>query len=153
LHIHGQCHCGNIAFELDWPDAAPAIPARACDCTFCTKHGGVWTSHPQARLSVRMDDASRVSAYEFGTRTARFHVCARCGVVPIVTSELDGKTYAVVNVNALTDLDPALLQRAAASFEGEDVGSRLARRTRNWIADVRWGQVLPFASVEAKGKT
>ena len=26
---------------------------------------------------------------------------------------------------------------AAANFEGEDVESRLARRTRNWIADVR----------------
>ena len=28
------------------------------------------------------------------------------------------------------------MQRASANFEGEDIASRLARRRRNWIADV-----------------
>ena len=32
---------------------------------------------------------------------------------------------------------PGRLRRTAADFEGEDIESRLARRTRNWIADVR----------------
>jgi len=44
--------------------------------------------------------------------------------------------YAVVNVNALEDIDPSWLNRSAANFDGEDVDARLARRTRNWIADV-----------------
>jgi len=43
----------------------------------------------------------------------------------------------VVNVNVLENADPAWLRRAAANFEGEDLETRLARRTRNWIADVR----------------
>jgi len=30
-----------------------------------------------------------------------------------------------------------MLRRSPASFEGEDEGVRLARRQRNWIADVR----------------
>jgi hypothetical protein len=34
------------------------------------------------------------------------------------------------------DVDPALLDRASVSFEGEDTGDRLARRRRNWIPDV-----------------
>jgi hypothetical protein len=37
----------------------------------------------------------------------------------------------------LGNVEPSWLRRAAASFEGEDVESRLARRVRNWIADVR----------------
>ena len=135
--LHGKCHCGNIAFELDWAGDPAAIPARACGCSFCVKHGGVWTSHPKARLAVAIGDASLVSKYSFGTRTAVFHVCSRCGAVPLVTSEIANHLYAVVNVNALDDVDPASLQRTAASFDGEDVESRLARRTRNWIADVR----------------
>jgi hypothetical protein len=135
--LHGKCHCGNIAFELEWEGAPTEIPARACGCSFCVKHGGVWTSNPKSRLAVAVRDASRVSKYAFGTRTATFHVCSRCGAVPLVTSEIANHVYAVVNVNALEDVDPASLCRDVANFDGEDVESRLARRTRNWIADVR----------------
>jgi hypothetical protein len=134
--IHGRCHCGNVAFDLAWAGDVGKIPARACGCTFCTKHGGVWTSHPGSRLAVKIADDALVSRYEFGTRTATFHVCARCGVPPLVTSTIDGRVYAVVNVNCLEDVDPARLDRAPASFEGETVDARLARRKRNWIGDV-----------------
>lgn len=135
--INGKCHCGNIAFALDWDEDPPAIPARACGCTFCVKHGGVWTSNPKARLRIAIAEPSLVSRYEFGTRTATFHVCAQCGIVPFVTCELAGSVYAVVNVNTLENVHPAWLDRASADFEGEDLESRLARRKRNWIADVR----------------
>jgi len=137
MPLNGKCHCGNIAFELDWPGDSPEIPARACDCSFCVKHGGVWTSNPQSRLAVVIRDVAHVSKYEFGTRTAAFHVCAVCGAVPLVTSDVAGHRYAVVNVNALENVDPAWLRRTAAHFDGEDIASRLARRSRNWIADVR----------------
>ena len=136
--IHGQCHCGNIAFQLEWNGDPHEIPARACGCSFCVKHGGVWTSHPGSRLNVTLGDARLVSKYLFGTRTATFHVCSRCGAVPLVTSDIDHHLYAVVNVNVLESLDPSYLRRAPASFEGEDAESRLARRKRNWIADVRF---------------
>jgi hypothetical protein len=48
-----------------------------------------------------------------------------------------GRVYAVVSVNALENVEPTWLDRASADFEGEDLDSRLARRKRNWIADVR----------------
>ena len=137
MNISGRCHCGNIAFDLEWEGDPPEIPARACGCTFCQKHGGVWTSNPKSRLAVRVADASQVSKYEFGTRTATFHVCARCGAVPLVTSEIDDRLYAVINVNVLEGIDPSWLRRSPADFEGETLESRLARRKRNWIADVR----------------
>ena len=135
--LTGTCHCGNIAFELDWKGDPAGIPARACGCSFCVKHGGVWTSSPESRLAVAIGDASLVSKYAFGTRTATFHVCARCGSVRLVTSEIAGHLFAVVNVNVLENVDQASLRRVGASFEGEDVEARLARRKRNWIADVR----------------
>ena len=135
--LNGRCHCGNIAFDLDWPGDSPEIPARACDCSFCVKHGGVWTSNPESCLDVVIGDTSRVSKYEFGTRTATFHVCTICGAVPLVTSEIAGHRYAVVNVNALENVDASTVRRTASHFSGEDIDSRLARRSRNWIADVR----------------
>src|ERR1022692_424938 len=67
----------------------------------------------------------------------RFHVCSRCGAVPLVTSEIANHLYAVVNVNVLENVDQTQLRKATVTFEGEDVESRLARRQRHWIADVR----------------
>jgi hypothetical protein len=137
MDIRGGCHCGNVAFRLRWHPEPEAIPARACGCSFCTKHGGVWTSCPTGALEVGVVDAGMVSRYAFGTRTAAFHVCMRCGVVPFVTSTVDGTEYAVVNVNAFEGVDPALLRPLPASFDGESEADRLARRKRNWIGDVR----------------
>ena len=136
--IHGRCHCGNICFALAYEPDPAVIPARTCTCSFCAKHGGVWTSNPDASLTVNVQEPSLVSRYSFGTRTATFHVCARCGIVPVVTSVIDDRLYAVVSVNAFEDVEPTLVRRASASFEGESVDSRLARRTRNWISNVQF---------------
>ena len=134
--ISGSCHCGNISFGLDWRPEPKEIPARACGCSFCVKHGGLWTSCPQGSLRVSVSKPELVSRYAFGTKTAEFHVCSSCGVVPLVTSRIDGRLYAVVSVNAFRDVDPSLVRRAAASFEGESESARLARRKVNWIAEV-----------------
>lgn len=134
--IAGRCHCGNIAYTLDWQPEPTTIPARACTCTFCSKHGGVWTSCPTGSLRISVSAPAQVSRYAFGTETADFHICARCGVVPLVTSQIDGHTYAVVNVNTFEHVDPSLLQRSSSTLDDESTADRLARRQRNWIADV-----------------
>ena len=138
MRIQGSCHCGNISFELTWEPEPTEIPARACGCSFCTKHGGVWTSTPSGALAVSVREPTLVSRYSFGTSTACFHICSRCGIVPVVTSEIDSRLYAVVSVNAFNNVPQSFLRRSAADFEGEDVASRLARRKRGWIADVRF---------------
>jgi hypothetical protein len=136
--IAGRCHCDNISFKLNWRPEPSEIPARACTCSFCSKHGGVWTSCPAGSLQVAVKDATRVSRYSFATRTAVFHVCAVCGVVPVVTSLIGGRLYAVVSVKAFEGVNPSLLKRASASFDGEDETARLARRARNWIPNVEY---------------
>jgi hypothetical protein len=136
--IQGKCHCGNISFTLVWEPDPAQIPARACSCSFCVKHGGLWTSNPAAALEVTVRDPELVSKYEFGTRTAQFHTCVRCGVVPVVTSRIDDHLYAVVSVNAFEGVDAALIRRAPISFDGEGTDSRLARRKRNWIGNVSY---------------
>ncbi len=136
--IRGSCHCGNIAFRLDWSPDPAEIPARACDCTFCVKHGGVWTSYPGGALEVAIREPAKVSKYAFGTKTADFHVCTACGAVPVATSQIEGRLYAVVSVNAFDDVDRAKVRIQPASFGREDVGARLDRRKGRWIASVRF---------------
>lgn len=134
--LTGKCHCGNITLELQWTGDPPALPARACGCSFCTKHGAVWTSSPDAELQVLVRDPALVSQYHFGTETAAFHVCATCGAVPLVVCEMENRLYSVVNVNILENVDPMWLHRTATNFDAEDVESRLTRRKRTWIPKV-----------------
>ena len=136
--INGKCHCGNISFTLEWRPEPSEIPARACTCTFCQKHGGVWTSCPSGVLKVTIADRARVSRYAFGTKTAEFHICTGCGVVPVVTSRIDGRVYAVVSVNAFENVPASLLRRAPISFDAEGEEARLARRKRGWIPQVEF---------------
>jgi hypothetical protein len=138
MRLHGTCHCTNIAFWLTWEPDPTTIAARACTCSFCTRHGAAWTSWPAGRLDIAVRDPALVSKYAFGTGTADFHVCARCGAVPVVTCDIDEHTYAVINVNALVDVPPKLVTRTAVEHGVEETDQRLARRKRNWIGDVRF---------------
>ena len=139
--IEGRCHCGNIRITFTLPQPQGAIPVRACSCTFCRKHGGVYTSHPEGKLDVRVTNAAEVQRYRFGTETADFLLCRTCGAVPAVISEIDDRLYGVVNVNCFEDVAPEDLLPSVTDFDGETTDGRLARRQRNWIPDVRidWG--------------
>ena len=135
--ITGGCHCGNVRFTLRWPAAVRQIGARQCGCSFCRKHGGIWTSHPDAEIDVEISDQERLSRYRFGTATADFLICQSCGVPCVVVSEVDRQLYAVVNVNTVEPQDGYTISTSSTDFDGEVVGDRLRRRQRNWIAHVR----------------
>ena len=134
LMINGRCHCGNI--EIEFTHSHQDIAVRACSCDFCLMHGGVYTSDPNGSLRINIQDNSLVNKYRFGTGTADFYICSRCGVVPAITSMIGSNLYAVVNVNAFQDIDTSGFAKAITDFEGEATVERLNRRTRNWIPDV-----------------
>uniref|UniRef100_UPI00384B4A2B hypothetical protein n=1 Tax=Dyella jejuensis TaxID=1432009 RepID=UPI00384B4A2B len=91
-------------------------------------------------MKVTVKDFRNVSRYTFGTKTADFHVCAYCGVVPLATSLIDERLYAVVNVNTFENVAPSLLRRTAMTLDEESGNERLDRRRRNWIANVDYVQ-------------
>ena len=130
--ISGRCHCGNINYQFDWPGDEPQIPVRACGCTYCQKHGAIWTSHPDGKLELNITEPQNVQRYQFGHHTATFHICGACGIVVIASCEMDQATYSVVNVNTFENVDPLEFERGDTNFEGENKTERLARRRRNW---------------------
>ena len=140
LLIEGGCHCRAIRYELHWPNPGePArIPARRCGCSYCTRIDGVWTSHPEASLTILLESGLSPKPYRFATGTADFLVCMRCGITPLVTCEIEGRLYAVVNVNTFDDSDePAFaLDVSDTDFEGENLEARLSRRQARWISRV-----------------
>jgi hypothetical protein len=94
-------------------------------------------------LHVVVNSTALLSKYDFGTRTAEFYICTRCGSVRVAISEIENRQHAVVNVNTFENVDPSWIQPAPADFEGEELADRLARRKRNWIADVRITEGTP----------
>ena len=134
--IQGSCHCGNISFRFARGTDEALLGVRECGCSFCRKHGGVWTSDPSGSLRLAVSEPQNVNKYRFGTETADFYVCSKCGVVPAVLSEIDGSLYAVVNVNTFEEVDGLDMVESRSDFSGEELEGRLDRRCKNWIPDV-----------------
>lgn len=132
--LTGGCHCGRVGLTF-MPQLAPsALPLRRCGCSFCTKHGAVYTSDPGGRLVIEVTGERALQRYRFATRTGEFLLCRDCGVLLAVLCEIDGHAYAALNANVL---EPAIANPIqAVDFEGESLPARLARRQRNWIAEV-----------------
>lgn len=133
----GACHCGNITYELTWPGNKGPEAARRCSCSFCTIHGNRYISHPDAVLEIRIRQDDLVSRYRFGTETADFLICGRCGVMPAVVSASDGRLKAVININTLKDFSLPEGAVETMDYDGESLDDRLTRRGKNWIATVQ----------------
>jgi hypothetical protein len=58
--------------------------------------------------------------------------------VPVATSTIQGREYAVVNANTFAGITENLVSRATVSFDGEGEGERLARRAKHWIPHVEY---------------
>lgn len=140
LLIGGGCHCRALRYELRWPtsDAGEEtrIPARRCSCSFCTRIDGVWTSHPEAALTISEDPDHPATRYRFASGTADFLFCSHCGITPLATCEIEGRSYAVVNVNTFDEEGGFTLDLSESCFDGESVEERLGRRQTRWIASV-----------------
>ena len=62
--IRGKCHCGNISFSLTWDPDPKESPARACDCTFCQKHGCGFRAGRHQRIDDRLYAVVSVNAFD-----------------------------------------------------------------------------------------
>lgn len=132
----GGCHCGNIRYLYHSPRAPGEWSVRRCTCSHCVRFGARWTSGPGTVLEITVLYASMLQRYEFGTRTAEFLRCGKCGVLVVATAQADGQRIAVLNVNTLDDAAAMPFVVGDTDFDDEEVGSRLERRARNWIQNV-----------------
>lgn len=135
--FEGRCHCGAFHLVYSTAQEKDHVSARACDCSFCTRHGAFWSS--DANGSLRIEGSGEdFGSYRFGTETADFIFCKRCASLLAALSEIDGKRYAVVNL-AMLNPECGMRREAAAvsSLGDEESAARLARRARNWIPDVK----------------
>jgi hypothetical protein len=127
----GACHCGAIRAVLHATKPAAELQVRACQCSFCTRHGAMTVSDPVGKASFEIERAA-LAAYQFGTRTGTSLICARCGMYAGVFVEDGGKTWSVLNARGLAI--PEFQGRTAQPvvYDGETPAARIARRKTKW---------------------
>jgi hypothetical protein len=122
----GQCHCG--ANRVEFETSLPLAP-RQCQCGFCRGHNVRMVSDPDG--AARLTLGPETHRYRFATGTTDYLICGRCGVYVGALAEVDGRSYATLNLNAFDD--PRLdLAAEPVSYEGETAGQKTERRRRKW---------------------
>jgi hypothetical protein len=143
--LTGSCHCGAIRATLWATKPASELELRACQCSFCTRHGAKTVSDPAGRCRFEIDGAA-LSWYLFETRTGMSLICNRCGTYAGVIIEDGDNVWSVLNVRGLGIAE--LKDRAATpkDYEGETPEARIARRKSNWTpTEIVWRGADPAA--------
>jgi hypothetical protein len=84
-------------------EAPEDTPQRACGCASCRAHNTRTTSDPYGLVEIWAEDWSHAEPNGFGSGTAEFLICRRCGVYIAAVCETTAGTCAVVNTNCLDD--------------------------------------------------
>ena len=129
--FQGSCHCGAIRGVLQATKPAAELQVRACQCSFCTRHGAMTVSDPTGRATFDIERAA-LSPYQFGTRTGTSLICSRCGTYAGVMLEDGGKTWSVLNVRGLAIPEFAGRTAEPVVYDGESADARIARRKAKW---------------------
>jgi hypothetical protein len=132
LHT-GGCHCANIKVKLQLSKSAEEMPLRSCSCGFCRSHGTRTVSDRDGSVEITAADWSLVERYRFGSRTADYLLCRRCGVYVGAVCQTGSGLRAVMNVNCLDDRAAFTQTPAVPDYGGETTEARLDRRAMNWM--------------------
>ena len=122
----GQCHCGAIRLEFE---SEAEFAPRQCQCGFCRRHNVRMVSDPDGE--VRLTLGPETQRYRFATATTDYLICGRCGVYVGAIAEVEGCTYATLNLNAFDDAHPDLAA-APVFYDGETAEQKAERRLRKW---------------------
>lgn len=133
MSLHrGRCHCGAVGFEYRTDKPVAEWSVRACQCSFCRKHGAAYTSDPAGSVRFAHEDPAVLSRYRFGHKTADFIFCGRCGGYLGAVTEEGGQALMVLNIRALDPQPDGLPAAQPMSYEGETTGDRNTRRAGRW---------------------
>lgn len=132
MRLEGGCHCGKLRIAFTTARAPTELPLRACQCTFCRRHGGLTTSDPEGEVVLTVAEVPASGWYRFGMGVTDFWVCPRCGVYVGAYVEVGGQGRAVVNTRALDAAREFTQSPAPMDYGQETRDGRLDRRGRVW---------------------
>jgi len=134
MSMHGSCRCGN--FAVCWHTVDFSVVPRACQCDYCGSKGAAYVSKTRTAIELRIRNASLHRIIRHGSQHARFHECAGCGEIVLVTAELDGEMYGALNANCLRN-KLGFANATAIDYAGQTAVQKQQRWRQNWCSPVR----------------
>jgi hypothetical protein len=115
MTLHGSCHCGAIAFEVE----GKIESALECNCSICQRKGSKLWFVPRSALKQKTpEDATRV--YTFNKHRLKHRFCPACGIHPYAEGrDPKGNEMAAINIRCLEDIDLASIP--VTHFEGRSM--------------------------------
>lgn len=101
MHL-GQCHCGEVRFEVRLSDGFKTI--RRCTCSYCRMRGAVAVSAELGDINFLRGE-NFLTSYRFNTGTAQHFFCSRCGIYTHHQRRSNQAQYGV-NVACLDGISP-----------------------------------------------
>jgi hypothetical protein len=92
----------------------------------------VTTADPDGDLSIEIIDASQVSRYQFGHKSADFLICGGCGTFAAAVTKTKNGTRGILNVRVLDEIALNSKKVTHVYFEKETPEQRLLRRLQTW---------------------
>jgi len=126
MRHQGACQCGAIRSVFE--TAKPLAP-RACQCSFCRRHGARTLSDPDGEVVLSWSGVPIL--YRFGASAADYLICRRCGTYVGAMAEIEGRLFVTLNLNCFDDPRPELVAEPV-SYEGESVERKNERRAARW---------------------
>ncbi|WP_151632456.1 GFA family protein [Noviherbaspirillum aerium] len=131
----GGCDCGTVSIEAGLRGDASHYCLRACDCSFCVKHGAAYLSDPQGRLLIRANAQDSLGRYRQGSGNAECLFCGKCGVLAALVCRIDGRWRGTLNSRMLDEMasfgEPVRVSPKCLSPE-----EKMERWKQMWFGDV-----------------
>lgn len=131
--IRGTCHCGALSVSYRYTGA---LTGRACQCSFCRRHGAVTASDPAGRVRFLIRE-NTLQRYQFAGKQTDFMICSRCGCY--LGAMMEGP-YACVNLTCCLVSAPA----EPMDYQSESPAEKRERRRQRWSP----AEVLRFSCEE-----
>lgn len=127
----GRCHCGAISMELAFTSPAEEMQVRSCQCDFCARQGSLTVSAADGKAIISIA-ADQLTTYSFGSKTASFLICSRCGVYTGVVMKDGDKLLSIANARGLAIEEFRHRTGEHMTHDGETTPDRIERRRQRW---------------------
>jgi hypothetical protein len=131
--IRGECHCGRVRVRITLARPVGEIELRACQCSFCRRHGARTFADPNGRAVIEAQAAETLRRYRFGLKTADYLMCGECGAYIGVLLEAGGAQLVTINAAGLDIEEFRNRSAKPVDYEAEAFEERVRRRLAAWM--------------------
>ncbi len=127
----GHCHCGAISMELAFTQDAEEMQVRSCQCDFCIRQGSLTVSEAAGRAVITVE-ADQLTTHSFGSQTAQFLICSRCGVYAGAIMADGDELLSIANARGLGIEAFSHRLGTQMTHDDETTPDRIDRRRQRW---------------------